>query len=54
MSDRRDELVQLRNKQFKLVEEQRRLGDYGAGAAHARDHAETTLRLLDLLLEKTR
>jgi len=54
MSDRRDELVKLRNALFNIVEQQRKLGDYGAGAAFAREHAEINLKLIDLLLERTK
>jgi hypothetical protein len=54
MGDRRDELVEIRKEHFERLERMRRLGDYAAGAADIRGNAETLLRLLDHLIERTR
>lgn len=52
MSKFRDDMVALRQEQFALVEELRKLGDFDAGASFARRHAETYLKELDLRLER--
>lgn len=54
MSDRRDELVELRKVHFARLERMRALGDYDAGAPDSRENAETLLKLLDHLIERTR
>ncbi len=47
MGKTRDDLVKLRQEQFQLVEELRKLGDFDAGASFARRHADNYLRDLD-------
>jgi len=50
----RDELLALRKEAFAQLEEQRKTGDYGAGAAWARATAERQLKIIDHLLERMR
>jgi hypothetical protein len=50
----RDELIAMRKEAFAQIEEQRRAGDYGAGAAWARATAERQLKIIDHLLERMR
>jgi len=50
----RDELVEVRKEAIKHLEEMRKAGDYGAGAAWARATAERQLKLIDHLLERMR
>lgn len=50
----RDELVTLRKEAFAQLEEQRKAGDYGAGAAWARATAERQLKIIDHILERMR
>ena len=50
----RDELVDVRKEAITHLEEMRRAGDYGAGAAWARATAERQLKLIDHLLERMR
>jgi hypothetical protein len=54
MSDRRDDLIDIRKQLFPRLERMRHLGDYGAGAADNRENAEILLRLIDHFLERTR
>jgi hypothetical protein len=50
----REEMLEMRKEAIKHLEEMRRAGDYGAGAAWARATAERQLKLIDHLLEKLR
>lgn len=50
----RDEMLAIRKEAIAQLEEMRRTGDYGAGAAWARATAERQLKLIDHLLEKVR
>lgn len=50
----RDELVAMRKDAFDQLQEQRKAGDYGAGASWARATAERQLKIIDHLLEKLR
>jgi hypothetical protein len=54
MSQKRDELVQIRQDQFTLVNEQRKLGDFDAGASFARRQSEIILKIVEHILERTR
>jgi hypothetical protein len=54
LSQRRDELLDIRKQFYPRVEHMRKLGDYGAGAVDIRDTAEALLRVIDLLLERMR
>lgn len=51
---RREEILELRTATFDRVQQLRKTGDYGAGAADIRENAETTLKLIDHLLERLR
>lgn len=50
----RDEMLEMRKEAFSQLQEQRKAGDYGAGAAWARMTAERQLKLIDHLLERMR
>lgn len=50
----RDEMLSMRKEAIAHLEEMRRAGDYGAGAAWARATAERQLKLIDHLLERMR
>lgn len=52
MTITRDELVATRKFLFDRLENLRRTGDYGAGAADIREVAEVVLKLLDDRLER--
>jgi hypothetical protein len=54
VSQRRDELIQLRKEHFARLERMRQLGDYDAGAADSRWNAEVILTILDDMLERAR
>lgn len=50
----KDEMLAIRKEAIAQLEEMRRAGDYGAGAAWARATAERQLKLIDHLLERMR
>lgn len=50
----KDEMIAMRKEAIVHLEEMRRAGDYGAGAAWARATAERQLKLIDHLLERMR
>jgi len=50
----KDEMLAMRKEAIAHLEEMRRAGDYGAGAAWARATAEWQLKLIDHLLERMR
>lgn len=50
----RDEMLAMRKETIAQLEEMRRAGDYGAGAAWNRATAERQLKLIDHLLERMR
>jgi hypothetical protein len=54
MSKYRDELVAIRKSLFERLEKMRKVGDYSAGAADIRENAETQLKVIDLMLERTK
>jgi hypothetical protein len=54
MSRKRDELIEIRKEHFELLAKLRQVGDYGAGAADTRQMAETMLKLIEHLLERTK
>jgi hypothetical protein len=54
MSRKRDELIEIRKEHFELVARLKRVGDYGAGAADTRQMAETVLKLIEHMLERTK
>jgi hypothetical protein len=54
MSDRREDLIDIRKQLFPRLERMRHIGDYGAGAPDIRETAEVLLRIIDHLLERTR
>lgn len=50
----RNEMLAIRKEAIAQLEEMRRAGDFGAGAAWARATAERQLKLIDHLLERMR
>lgn len=50
----REELVELRTAYLTRLKQMRQVGDYGAGAADARETAEALLQIIDHLLERMR
>ena len=50
----REELVEIRKESIKQLDEMRKAGDFGAGAAWNRATAERQLKIIDHLLEKAR
>jgi hypothetical protein len=54
MSQRRDELLQIRQNHFALVERLRKTGDYDASAPAIRAIAENFLQFIEHMLERTK
>lgn len=50
----REELVEMRKEAIKQIDEMRKAGDFGAGAAWNRATAERQLKIIDHLLERMR
>jgi hypothetical protein len=50
----RDEMLAIRKEAIAQLEEMRKAGDFGAGAAWNRATAERQLKLIDHLLERLR
>lgn len=50
----RDELIAMRKEAIKQIDEMRKAGDFGAGAAWNRATAERQLKIIDHLLERMR
>jgi hypothetical protein len=50
----KEEMLELRKKTWKRLQEMRHVGDYGAGAQDNRENGEALLMLIDHLLERMR